>query len=207
MVIPSPGPLSRDAELSPRIGAIVVGVSAGAINALSVLLPALPRELAVAVIVVVHVSAGRRSLLCDLFRARCAMRVREPVDKEPVGAGTIWFAPPDYHLLVERERTFALSLEAPVHFSRPSIDVLFESAADAYGSELLAIVLTSASCDGSAGALSVRSHGGTVVVQEPDTADAPLLPRLVIAQGSPHKVGTLLEICDFVRATVEGGAP
>jgi two-component system chemotaxis response regulator CheB len=188
----------------PSIEAVVIGASAGAIDALNVLLPPLPRTLAVSVIVLVHVSARLPSLLPDLFRAKCQVPVREPVDKGPVAAGTIWFAPPNYHLLIEREKTFSLSIDEPVNFSRPSIDVLFESAAWAYGPHLLALVLTGASRDGCSGAAQVRKSGGIVAVQEPSTAVAPMLPRLAVTHASPQTVGTLAQLSALLLEHVGG---
>jgi len=177
-----------------RIDAVVVGASAGAIEALNVLLPALPKAIRASVIVLVHIPPNQPSLLVQLFGPRSAPRVSEVIDKEPVGTGTIWFAPPNYHVLIERERSFALSLDEPVHFSRPSIDVLFESAADAYGENLLALVLTGASRDGCSGAVHVQNRGGLLFVQTPETAEAPLLPRLTIAEAKPDLVANLDQI-------------
>ena len=127
------------------------------------------------------------------------MAVQEPHDKELVRPGTIWFAPADYHLLVEADRTFAFCSDAPVHHSRPAIDVLFESAADVYGDTLVAVVLTGASRDGAAGAAAVRHHGGLVAVQDPATADSALMPTASIEQANPHCVGSLHDIAGFVR--------
>ncbi|HTU60199.1 MAG TPA: chemotaxis protein CheB [Polyangiales bacterium] len=180
--------------LSPdkvRIDAVVVGASAGAIDVLNVLLPALPAAIRASVVVLVHIPPHQPSLLVELFAPRCAPRVAEVQDKEAVGAGKIWFAPPNYHVLIERERSFALSLDEPVHFSRPSIDVLFESAADAYGENLLALVLTGASRDGCSGAVHVQRRGGLLFVQTPETAEAPLLPRLTIAEAKPNLVANV----------------
>jgi len=124
--------------------------------------------------------------------------VREPDDKEPVGRG-IWFAAPDYHLMIEADRTFAFSIERPVNFSRPSVDVLFESAAAAYGPALVAVVLTGASSDGANGARAVRDAGGVVIVQSPETAEAPVMPRSAIERARPQGVGTVAEIASLLR--------
>jgi two-component system chemotaxis response regulator CheB len=133
--------------------AVVIGASAGAIEALSTLLPALPSGYRLPVLIVVHVPPDRKSLLPDLFRDKCAIKVVEADDKEPVQNGVIYFAPPDYHLLVETGKTLSLSSDEPVLFSRPSVDVLFESAADAYGAALTAVILSGASQDGAKGLL------------------------------------------------------
>jgi two-component system chemotaxis response regulator CheB len=168
-----------------RLKAIVIGASAGAVEALSVVLPAMRAGLAVPVFVVVHVPRERPSLLATIFEPKIALAAREALDKEPVEPGTVVFAPPDYHLLVERGRdgkapTLALAADAPVHHSRPSIDVLFESASRVYGDGLLAIVLTGASADGAAGLAAAHAAGATTVVQRPDSALAPTMPQAAL---------------------------
>ena len=179
--------------------AIVVGASAGAVEALNRLLPELPAEARVPVIVVVHLPSNRPSLLPELFQPRCAARVCEPDDKQPVSSGTIWFAPADYHLMIEKERVFSLSVDEPVRFSRPSIDVLFETAADAYGPHLCALVLTGANDDGALGARAIRDAGGFVVVQDPAVADAKEMPTAAITRAHPQWVASLPQIADFLR--------
>ena len=137
--------------MGAAVEAIVIGASAGALEALSAILPALPEGFRLPVIVVVHVPPDKRSVLAELFQAKCRVSVREAEDKEPIVGGTVYFAPPDYHLLVEADEHLSLSSDEPVLFSRPSIDVLFESAADAYGPALIAIILTGANQDGAEG--------------------------------------------------------
>src|ERR1700742_400929 len=127
-------------SLRDRIEGVVIGASAGGVEALDVLLPALPPSFRPAVFIVLHLPRERPSLLPEIFRRRCARPVREAEDKEPVEAGTVYFAPPDYHLLVEKDRQLALSADEPIHYSRPSIDALFETAAEAYGESLLGII-------------------------------------------------------------------
>jgi two-component system chemotaxis response regulator CheB len=178
--------------------ALVVGASSGAVDALSLLLPVVPEASRIPIVIVVHLPPSRPSLLPELFSARCAARVREPEDKEPVSAGTIWFAPSNYHLLIERDRTFSLSVDEPVNFSRPSIDVLFESAAECFGDTLCAIVLTGANDDGALGASMVRRAGGLVIVQDPQTADAEQMPQAALSRANPQIVASLPEIADFI---------
>ena len=146
--------------------AIVIGASAGALDVLSNLLPALPSDYRLPILVVVHLPPDKTSLFAELIRARCAIRVREAEDKEPIEPGVAYFAPPDYHLLVEQDKRLSLSDDEPVLFSRPSIDVLFESAADAYGGGLIGVVLTGANSDGANGLKAVVEAGGVAVVQE-----------------------------------------
>jgi two-component system, chemotaxis family, protein-glutamate methylesterase/glutaminase len=182
-----------------RADAIVIGASAGAVESLSELLPPLSVALSVPVVVVVHLPPRRPSVLPGLFQTLCSAPVAEPVDKQPVAAGTIWFAPPDYHLLIERDHTFALSVDPPVKFSRPSLDVLFESAADCYGARLAAVVLTGASDDGARGAQRVRAAGGHVLVQDPALALARTMPEAAIELADPQFVGGLAQIAATLR--------
>jgi two-component system chemotaxis response regulator CheB len=164
----------------PRAQAIVVGASAGAVEALSAILPTLAAGYPLPVMIVVHLPAGQKSALAELLRARCRLDVHEAEDKEPIRPGTVYFAPPDYHLLVEADRRLSLSSEEPVHYSRPSIGVLFETAADAYESQLVGIILTGANGDGARGLRAIRDAGGTALVQRPDLAYAPAMPRAAI---------------------------
>jgi two-component system chemotaxis response regulator CheB len=161
--------------LQGRIEAVVIGASAGGVEALNEILPALPATFRPAVLIVLHLPRERPSLLVEIYEKRCALPIREADDKEPVEPGTVYFAPPDYHMLVEKSRQIALSTDEPVHFSRPSIDVLFESAADVYGERLLGIILTGANEDGAAGLHAIHRAGGVTVVQQPDSAKVPLM--------------------------------
>ncbi|MGA9893663.1 MAG: chemotaxis protein CheB [Xanthobacteraceae bacterium] len=176
------------------IEAVVIGASAGALEALSIVLPALPAGYKRPVIVVVHVPPDKPSVLAELFRQRCNVNVREAEDKEPIKGGTIYFAPPDYHLLVEKDKSLALSSDDPVLFSRPSIDVLFESAADAYGPALLGVLLTGANQDGANGMKAVTKAGGIAVVQRPEDAFAPAMPEAGLAAAPSASVLSLEEI-------------
>ncbi|MBS0419342.1 MAG: chemotaxis protein CheB [Proteobacteria bacterium] len=162
-------------SLRGRIEAIVVGASAGGVEALGLILPALPAAFRPSLLIVLHLPRERPSLLVEIYEKRCALPIREADDKEPIEPGTVYFAPPDYHMLVERNRQIALSTEEPVHYSRPSVDVLFESAADVYGNRLLGVILTGANQDGAAGLHAIHRAGGVTVVQQPDSAKVPLM--------------------------------
>jgi len=181
------------------VDAIVVGASAGGVEALSHLLPALSASYRGSVFVVLHVPKGRPSLLVDIFAPRCPLPVREAEDKEQVAAGTIYFAPPDYHLLVDEGPSLALSADEPVNFSRPSIDVLFESAADVYGRRLMGVVLTGASQEGAAGLGAVHTKGGLMCVQDPAAAYAPLMTEAAIRRGPVDHVLPLPALADLLR--------
>ncbi|CAN5709242.1 chemotaxis protein CheB [soil metagenome] len=193
-----------EAVVQGPIDAIVIGASAGGVEALSVLLPALPKGLRAAVFVVLHLPRERPSLLVDIFRHRCALAVKEAEDKEPVAPGTIYFAPPDYHLLLDHgpdpEPHLALSADELINYSRPSIDVLFESAADIYGKRLLGIVLTGGNSDGAAGLLAVQRASGITVVQDPRTANTSAMPTAAIELTVPDFVIPLDQIARLLAA-------
>lgn len=188
------------------VDGVVIGTSAGGVEALSHLLPALPAGLHAPVFVVIHLPRERPSLLVDIFRPRCAVDVREAQDKEPVAAGTVYFAPPDYHLLVDQGPQLALSSDDLVNFSRPSIDVLFESAADVYGERLLGIILTGASHDGASGLEAVYRAGGWTVVQEPNDAQAPLMVEAALKRIPVDFVLPLDQIAQLLSTLDHGGA-
>jgi two-component system, chemotaxis family, protein-glutamate methylesterase/glutaminase len=178
---------------------VVIGASAGALEALSVILPTLPAGFRLPLIVVVHVPPDKRSMLAELFQAKCQIPVREAEDKEPINPGTVYFAPSDYHLLVETEKSLSLSSDEPVLFSRPSIDVLFESAADAYGSALMAIILTGANQDGAKGMKAVAEAGGVTLVQDPDGAFASAMPEAAIEMCPGARVMSLDAITAYLQ--------
>lgn len=162
------------------VEAIVIGGSAGALDLLVGILPVLPKDFPIPVVVVLHVHRERPTQLAELLRGKCALPVSEAVDKEPLAAGVIYIAPSNYHLLIERTRSFSLSVDEPLHFSRPAIDVLFESAADAYGAGLVGVLLTGASEDGAQGLACIKQLGGTTVVQLPDSAVARTMPEAAL---------------------------
>ena len=163
-----------------RMDAIVIGASAGAIQALSHILPGLPADYPIPVLVVIHVPPDRSDLLAPLFQGKCRVRVKEAEDKEPIVPGFVYFGPSDYHLLVEADRTVSLSADEPVLYSRPSIDVLFESAADAYGAGLVGVILTGANEDGAAGLRAVAAAGGVALAEDPAAAFAPTMPSAAL---------------------------
>lgn len=187
---------------APPNAAVVIGASVGAIEALSVLLPALPADYTLPVLVVVHVPPERKSALAGLFAERCQIAVKEAEDKEPISAGTVYFAPPDYHLLVESDFTLSLSSDEPVLYSRPAIDVLFESAADAYGSNLTGVVLTGGSSDGAAGLRAICEGGGTALVQDPESAEGEIMPRAALAACSGARMLSLAQIAASLKSEI-----
>jgi two-component system, chemotaxis family, protein-glutamate methylesterase/glutaminase len=171
-----------------RFDAVVIGGSAGGVDALISLLPAIPAGYALPVFCILHLPGDRESRLAELFDERLPVPVREAVDKDEIAPGTVYFAGPGYHLSVEQDRTFSLSCEPPVYFARPAIDVLMESAADAYGPGLAGILLTGANHDGADGMARIRACGGFTVVQDPDDAQVPVMPLEAIRRCDPHLV-------------------
>jgi len=153
-----------------RIDAVVMGASAGGVEALMTLLPALSATFNLPIFIVLHLPRDRPSILADIFARKCRLPVFEAQDKELVRPGTVYFAPPDYHLLIDKGPQLSLSADELVHHSRPSIDVLFESAVDVYGSRLLGIILTGANEDGAEGLAAIHDAGGITIIQQPESA-------------------------------------
>lgn len=185
------------------IDGIVIGTSAGGVEALSVILPALPANLRASVFVVIHLPRERNSMLVEIFTHRCALPVHEAEDKDVALPGHVYFAPPDYHLLLNRGPQMALSVDEPVHYSRPSIDVLFESAADVYRGKLLGVILTGANADGAEGLNAVHRAGGITVVQRPEDAHSPLMALSALKRTTVDFVLSLDQIAGLL-ATLEG---
>lgn len=171
--------------------AVAIGGSAGAVQALLRILPGLPADYPQTVLIVVHVPPGRDNALVPLLASRCVIAVKEAEDKEPAQPGVAYFAPANYHLLVETDGTLSLSSDEPVNMSRPAIDVLFESAADAYGPGLTAVVLTGANHDGAQGLKAVAAAGGAAVVEDPAGAYAAAMPLAALQACSEAKTMNL----------------
>jgi two-component system chemotaxis response regulator CheB len=189
-------------RLPPQL--VVIGTSLGGMRALQTVLGGLRYDFPSAVAVVQHRGVDATpSQLAPLLQLHCALPLAEAEDKLPLVGGRVYLAPSDYHLLVDQGR-FALSVDERVLHARPSIDVLFESAADAYRERVLAVLLTGASADGAQGARRVKKQGGTVVAQDPATAEAPTMPKAAIAAGVVDSVLPLDEIAPFLNLTAQG---
>ena len=173
---------------------VVVGTSLGGLAALSTLLRALPKGFSAPVAIVQHRTKATDDALVRLLAAQSPVPVLEPDDKDPLEPGQVYVAPADYHLLIEREG-FALSTGVPRNFARPSIDVLFESAADAFGSEVTGVVLTGSNHDGAAGSRYIKAHGGCVLVEDPTSAHCGTMPSAAIAATAVDAVLPLAELC------------
>ncbi|MBN1178521.1 MAG: chemotaxis protein CheB [Anaerolineae bacterium] len=184
--------------LGQRYRAVVIGTSAGGTAALAQLLPMLPATFSLPVVIVQHIHPLQASPAIVYYHRQCHLVIEEAALGGVVEPGRVYFAPPNYHLLIEDDRTFSLSVDVKVNYARPSIDVLFESAADAYGRHLIGVILTGANNDGARGLRRIKEHGGLAVVQEPDTAEVSYMPRAAIDAVSvdyvlpPPEIGALL---------------
>ncbi|MCU1763970.1 chemotaxis protein CheB [Pseudomonas protegens] len=187
----------------PQIEAIVVGASAGGVEALLKLFSGFARGFRLPVIVVLHLPDERRSQLAEVFDRRLALAVKEADDKEQIVPGTLYFAAPGYHLSVEQDRSLSLSQEERLHHSRPAIDYLFESAADAYGRNLAAVLLTGANQDGARGLAEVKRQGGLTIVQDPNEAHVSTMPDAALALHQPDYILPLRGISRLL-AELEG---
>jgi two-component system chemotaxis response regulator CheB len=158
---------------------VVVGTSLGGLNALGILLAGIPRDFAAPIAIAQHRTRDADSGLADLLQRECSLPIAEAEDKTLIEPGHVYLAPPDYHLLIGGDE-LSLSTEGPVSHARPSIDVLFDSAASSFGSGVIAVVLTGASEDGSEGAAVVKRRGGRVIVQDPKEAESSIMPMAVV---------------------------
>ncbi len=189
----------KDETGSIKYKAVVIGTSAGGMDALQVLLPPLPQDFPMPVIVVHHISPeSRDNYLIEFFDRLCRLNVKEAAEKETVEAGNVYFAPAGYHLLVERDRTFSLSVDKKIQYSRPSVDVLFESAAEAYSSALIGIILTGANSDGAEGLKAIKDNSGLTVVQDPETAESNFMPLAALSACETDHILPLDKIAELL---------
>lgn len=177
---------------------LVIGGSAGS---LSVIISILEQLLTAryAVVIVLHRRGSADSLLAGLLASRTAMPVKEAEEKELIMPGTVYLAPADYHLLIERDHTFSLDASEKVHFSRPSIDVTFESAAIIYRHKAAGLLLSGGNQDGSAGLQSISKTGGLTIVQDPGSAEVGMMPEFAISLFRPDKIITKEELPEYIR--------
>jgi len=185
--------------------AIVIGGSAGSISAMNYLVPAIPATISIPIVVALHTMKGGDNFFLERLKTSAGVKVAEAHDKALLLPGTIYFAPPDYHLLIEYNRHLSLSCDPEVTFSRPSIDVLFESASRVYREHLTGVLLTGGGCDGVSGLKSIRALGGTIVVENPSTANTPFLPENALKELNADYILTLEEISEFIKGFSERG--
>lgn len=194
---------------SQSIEIIFVGASAGGVTAIQQLLSELPNGFETPIVFVQHLPADSMIDHSLIFSRQYDGTILEAIDKMPIEKRHIYFAPGGYHLSIEKDRTFSLSQDDPVHFARPSIDVLFESAAVNIGAKACAVLLTGANEDGASGLRSVALRGGTAIIQDPDEAETATMPRAGIQRMQPdlkpRHVGTLKSISQVLVQMTEGG--
>jgi two-component system chemotaxis response regulator CheB len=176
---------------------VVIGCSMGGMKALQEILEFLPEDFPLPMVIVQHRYRTSNESLPAFFRRHSKLNVVDADDKQWIHPGTVYLAPADYHLLVERGE-LSLSVDARVEYSRPSIDVLFESAANAYGSAVIGVVLTGANSDGARGAAAIKKRGGFVIVQDPKTAEVPAMPEAAIAAARVDRILPLERIGPFL---------
>jgi two-component system chemotaxis response regulator CheB len=187
--------------MSGRTGIVAIGASRGGLLAIESLLRALPQSCRCPVVIVQHRRSDDQGRLVEILQSFSALPVVEPEDKEALAGGRVYLAPPGYHLLVERQ-WLSLSVDPPVLFARPSIDVLFESVADAFGDEAIAVMMTGASADGAAGAAAVKRAGGRVLVEDPATAECPVAPRAVLERTPVDAILDLPSLASHIASAV-----
>jgi two-component system chemotaxis response regulator CheB len=179
--------------------AIVIGGSAGSLDVLLTMLPQLQQPINFPIIIVVHRKQGMDSLLTDLLSSKTKIKVEEAVEKQPVLPNHIYIAPSDYHLLIEKDLTFSLDYSEKVNYSRPSIDVVFQSAVDVFNDEVCLILLSGSNADGVNGMITANSFGATVIVQDPATAQVDYMPAQALLKAKVNKVLKPEEMADYIN--------
>jgi len=187
-----------------RFKAVAIGVSTGGVTALKCILGALPADFPLPVLIVTHISPQSDDGLAVLLDSLCAIRVKEADEQEILTQATVYLAPANYHLLVERGGILAFSVDPPVNFARPSVDVLFDSMAEVYGPALIGAVLTGAGKDGSKGLLNIKEKGGLTIVQDPADAEADSMPVNALHVLKADHIVRLNDVADLLMRLVEG---
>lgn len=178
--------------------AVVIGVSSGGMQAMKVLFPQLPKDFPVPIIVVQHIGAHSDSVWISILNKECKLTIKEADEKEAIKKGHIYIAPPNYHLLVEKDKTFSLSTEGRVNYARPAIDVLFETAAEAYNDTLIGVILTGSNHDGTLGMKRIKQCGGMTIAENPATAFSSYMPECAIKTMQPKHIVQLENIVELL---------
>lgn len=179
--------------------ALIIGGSAGSLEVLLKVLPDLEVKLLFPIIIVLHRKSGQDNILVDLLASKTKLSVKELQEKEEISAGIIYIAPPNYHLLIENNKTFSLDASEKINFSRPSIDVAFESAAEIYGDQLVGLLLSGANSDGTAGLQKIKQNGGKAVVQNPKTSVVSIMPESALENVLVDAVLNAEEIASYIN--------
>lgn len=180
--------------------AIVIGVSSGGMNAMKNIFSSLPGDFSIPVVIVQHLSPRSDSQWITSLNDKSALDIKEADEKEKIEKGKVYIAPPNYHLMLEKDKTFSLTIDERVNFARPSIDVFFESAAAAYKNKLIGVILTGANNDGTKGMKKIKDYGGLVIAQDPATAESACMPASVIAA---MQVDYILPLEDIIRLLIK----
>ena len=191
-------PSGADRDRPSLLRAVVIGGSAGGLEAFSTLIEQLPADFGMPILTVQHLHPADDGRFAECLRTKTALVVIEPCDKQPIVPGHMYVAPANYHMLVERDHTIALSVDEKINWSRPSIDVLFQTAVDAYGQGLVAVILSGANADGAAGIRTVKANGGIAIVQDPRTASYPVMPQAAIDAAPVDFVLPPIEIAELL---------
>lgn len=183
--------------------AIVIGGSAGSLNVVLKIIASLPAQMKAAVIIVLHRKNAADSPLATIFSTRTLLPVKEVEDKDMLLPGTVYLAPPDYHLLLEDANNFSLDSSEKVHYSRPSIDVTFESVAEIFGAQCIGVLLSGANADGAQGLNTIRQRGGFTIAQDPETAEVGFMPQQAILRGSAAAVVSAADLGNYICNLLE----
>lgn len=178
--------------------AIVIGTSSGGMNALKFLFSALPVDFSIPIIIVQHIGPRSDNQWIKLLNNNSKLYLKEADEKEKIEHGKVYIAPPNYHLMIERNKTFSLTIDERVNYSRPSIDVLFESAAEAYKNKLIGVILTGSNNDGTKGIKRIKEYGGLTIAQDPKTAESSYMPASAIAAIQPDYILSLEDISNLL---------
>ena len=190
----------EESSLNSTIDAVLIGGSAGSLEVLFRLLPLLKPEVKPAIIIILHRKSTGDSSLVDLLITKTILPIREAEDKDVILAGNIYLAPSDYHLLIEKNHTFSLDASEKVNFSRPSLDVTFETAADTFGAHAAGIILSGANDDGTKGLIVLKKAGGIVIAQDPETAQMPLMPQQVISNVDVDFIFDTVQMAKYINS-------
>lgn len=184
---------------STSCAALIIGGSAGSLDVLLEIFPGLRNDLNFPIVLVVHRKASNESLLTDLLQSRTQLKVSEAEEKEFLKPGKVFIAPADYHTLIEEDGTISLDYSEKVNYSRPSIDVTFQAAAEVFKEKAVCILLSGSNADGVEGLKSVNNYGGKVVIQNPNTAIMPYMPQQAVLGVKPHVILDSYEMADFIN--------
>ena len=178
--------------------AIVMGVSSGGMQAMKVMFPLLPKDFSIPIIIVQHIGVHSDGEWINILNYNCNLHIKEADEIETIEKGNIYIAPPNYHLLIEKDKTFSLTIGERVNFARPAIDILFETAAEAYKNKLIGVILTGSNYDGTKGMERIKECGGLTIAQDPDTAASSLMPAAAIAAMQPDYILSLEKIVQLL---------